>query len=104
MSAGFTDRLDRCIAGLDARQQQQNAEAVRAYARRIERRLERVTTLILQRRQLPATTADPLERWAARICSMISKESLRTCDPRLEQSLDDLLLVMSDDLASLIRT
>jgi hypothetical protein len=96
-------RLDACIAGVDAAYRRQNEAQIREYCGRIEQLLARILARLEEdqpsaSRRTLVETADrrALGRWARRIVDRIDDAALLACDPRLEQSLSDLLSLLEE--------
>lgn len=101
MTQDLTDRLERVSDGLKALHQHEHAEAIDRYAEEIGKGFQRATSLIEARRaRNVGYRRDPVERWAARVCGIATERAFLTRDPRLEQSLRDLIRFLEDERRS----
>ena len=103
-------RLDACIAGVEAAHRRQNEVQIRDYCQRVGDLLAWAVALLdhlQQRGSSPspgaATHCRALERWAQRIVENVNEANLLACDPRLEQSLSDLVTLLEDELSHLVK-
>jgi hypothetical protein len=97
-------RIDRAIAMMDDEPGRDRSVDITVFQRRTDRRLVRARELILQRRELGSTAGDAFERWAARVAATVAPASILACDQRLDQTLDDLVAVLADDVEDLVQS
>lgn len=105
----LTDDLQATVSSLEALHRRRNETQIRNYCRRVERLLARViglldemiteetqTELVHSTRLSSGTLAyrEALRRWASRVSDQLTPATLNDCDPRLEQSLLDLTIML----------
>lgn len=94
-------KLQASVAAVENAHQQRNGAEIRAYCVRLTALLERANAL-LERAETCGGDRRPvaLLRWAARIADRLEPGALLACDPRVEQSLEDLMAFAEDELNS----
>ena len=98
----LVERIDATIAAIDRLHEQRHRPHIAAYCRRIGQLLDAATAAL---DHLTASSAESgnqsaeahyheLGRWASRVAAQIDEAALVRCDPRIEQSLSDLVMML----------